>query len=264
MSSPYADLGRPPLSARALRAALAPDWDLRVVAETGSTNADVVAAARAGAAEGYVVVAEAQAAGRGRLGRNWVAPARSGLTFSVLLRPAVVPAAEWGWLPLLAGVALAEAVQARTELAVRLKWPNDLLAPGGGKLAGILAEVAGGAVVLGFGLNVSTTRAELAELPGASSLALESVPNPDRDPLLRSILRGLGTAYQGWLNGGAGPVPAFRGWCETIGRAVRVELPGGGVVQGTATGVDPAGRLLVRAADGTERAWAAADVEHLR
>src|SRR5262245_32869680 len=107
--------GRPGLVASALADALVRDgglWrEIRVVAETGSTNEDVAVAARAGAPEGLVVVAEAQTAGRGRFERRWVSPPRAGLTFSALLRPGpAVPPQRWSWLPLLAGLALHRAV----------------------------------------------------------------------------------------------------------------------------------------------------------
>src|SRR5689334_25409181 len=108
------------------------------------------------APEGAVLVAEHQATGRGRLDRTWVSPPRAGLTVSFLLRPDV-PAARRGWLPLLTGVALAEAVGEVTGVRASLKWPNDLLAVDGRKLAGILAESTGTAVVVGVGLNVNTT-----------------------------------------------------------------------------------------------------------
>ena len=111
MTSPWRDLDRPPLREAALRASLVVDggvWtDLRVVEETGSTNADVAAAVRAGSPEGLVVVAERQSAGRGRADRTWQAPLRSGLALSVLLRP-TAPRETWGWLPLVAGLAVAE------------------------------------------------------------------------------------------------------------------------------------------------------------
>src|SRR5882762_725474 len=156
-ASPYRDLDRPPLHEAALRRALVvPDglWTaIEVRAETGSTNADVAEAARAGAAEGLVVVAERQRAGRGRQGRQWESPPRAGLAVSVLLRPQT-PTGRYGWLPLLAGVALVETVRRLGELDAVLKWPNDLLIAER-KCAGILAEAAAGAVVVGIGLNVS-------------------------------------------------------------------------------------------------------------
>src|SRR4029453_15696405 len=159
--SPYTDLDRPPLGERSLqRALIVPGgfWQrLEIRAETGSTNADVAAAGLAGAAEGLVVVAEAQTAGRGRRDRQWVSPPRAGLTLSVLLRPgdAGVAAGAYAWLPLLAGVALVEAVRRVAEVDAALKWPNDLLV-GEGEAAGILAEVAGEAGGVGVGLNGAT------------------------------------------------------------------------------------------------------------
>ena len=147
--------------------------EVRVVAETGSSNADVLAAAREGAREGMVLVAESQTAGRGRMGRRWTSPPRAGLTFSVLLRPYGVPAALLGWLPLLAGCAVAAAVPAVTAVHPRLKWPNDVLV-GDAKLAGILAERSGSAVVVGIGINVFQRRDELPPGVAATSLLLEA------------------------------------------------------------------------------------------
>ena len=141
---------------------------VEVVDRTGSTNADLLARALGGAPEGVLLAAEAQSAGRGRMGRAWVSPPRAALTFSLLVRPAAVPRARRGWLPLLAGVAVATAVTAVTGVQTRLKWPNDVLT-GPAKLAGILAEAVGEAVVVGVGLNVST---EPGELPPAGPGAL--------------------------------------------------------------------------------------------
>src|SRR5437870_5676384 len=124
VTSPWRDLDRPPLREAALRAALVTAgalWtDVRVVEETGSTNADVAAAARAGAPAGLVLAAERQSAGRGRAGRTWVAPARAGLAVSVLLRP-TAPPETWGWLPLLAGLAVVGPLAAMSGLDLGLK-----------------------------------------------------------------------------------------------------------------------------------------------
>ena len=141
--------------------------EVRVVEETGSTNADLLAQARSGAGEGLVLVAEAQTSGRGRMGRRWISPPRRSLTFSVLLRPAV-PAGRLGWLPLLAGVAVASALQQTAGVDARLKWPNDVLVDGA-KIAGILAERWTNAVVIGTGINVLQHRGELP-VPTATSL----------------------------------------------------------------------------------------------
>ena len=113
VTNPYGNLDRPPLHGRALHSALVHPGglftDISVVTATGSTNADLAGAARAGGTQGLVLVAEQQTAGRGRLDRTWVAPPRAALTFSVLLRPPL-PASALGWLPLLTGVAVAGAV----------------------------------------------------------------------------------------------------------------------------------------------------------
>lgn len=266
MGSPWTDLDRPPLSAAGLARALDNTrWtDVRLLAEAPSTNAVAVEAAKAGAPAGVLVVAERQTAGRGRLGRTWTAPARAALTFSVLLRP-TTPAATWGVLPLLAGVAVVEALRAVCRVDVRLKWPNDVLAPNGGKLAGILAERVDDAVVVGVGLNVSTRRDELP-VPAATSLALEGAASTDRLPILAEVLRALDRRCSAWEAAGGAPrtvLPAYREICETIGREVRVELPGGDVVTGVAVAVDDDGRLIVREAE-AERAWSAGEVVHLR
>jgi BirA family biotin operon repressor/biotin-[acetyl-CoA-carboxylase] ligase len=273
VASPWSDLDRPPLSARALTAALVRDgglWrEIRVVGETGSTNDDLVAAAQAGAVSGSVLVAEAQTAGRGRLGRDWVSPPRAGLTFSVLLRPGpAVPVARWSWLPLLAGLAGQRAVRRLAELEAWLKWPNDLLlGPRRRKVSGLLAQVTGDAVVLGVGVNVTTRRAELPR-PDTTSLLLEDAACTDRDPLLRALLRQLAADYQGWSTAGGDPVASgllagYTAGCDTVGRAVRAALPDGGTVEGVAARLDDAGRLVLHTAAG-DRVLSAADVTHLR
>ena len=251
--------------------------DIEVVAVTGSTNADLLARAADGAPEGIVLAAEEQSAGRGRMGRAWVSPPRAALTFSALLRPLPVAPARRGWLPLLAGVALASAVREVTAVDARLKWPNDLLA-GDAKLGGILTEAAGGAVVVGIGLNVSTEPDELPP-PGpgpaspAGSLAATSLravgsASLDRDLLLTGILGELEHWYLAWRRAGGdaercGLAGEYTRLCATIGRQVRAELPGGRLVSGLAAGIDPAGRLIVRVPGG-ELPVAAGDVVHLR
>jgi BirA family biotin operon repressor/biotin-[acetyl-CoA-carboxylase] ligase len=286
VTSPYTDLDRPPLSARRLAAALVAEaglWtrlDLR--AETGSTNADAADAARAGEPEGLVVVAEAQTAGRGRRGRTWTSPPRAGITASVLLRPGLaVPELEWpaaqpaayGWLPLLAGVALVETVTRLAEVPAVLKWPNDLMV-GDLKCAGILAEgvPSGGqapAVVLGIGLNVTLRAGELPPDRPATSLQLAGAAMTDRDPLLRALLRALGDWYSRWrLAGGdaeaSGLAEAYRHHCGTIGRSVRVRLPSGEELAGEATTVDADGQLVVHTTGGGSQSVAAGDVLHVR
>jgi BirA family biotin operon repressor/biotin-[acetyl-CoA-carboxylase] ligase len=264
----YSDLERPGLRSDDLRRALVtPDgpWtDLRIVPETGSTNADVAALAREGAPAGLVLVAESQIAGRGRLDRVWTAPPRSGLTFSVLLRPVEVPASRWGWFPLLTGLAVCVPLARLSGLDVSLKWPNDVLV-GDRKVGGILAERAGDALVIGMGLNVSLTEAELPA-PTATSLALEGSDVVDRDPILRAVLRELALGVQVFTAAAGEPAelaPRYRAACSTIGRTVQIHLPGGRRLVGLAEDVDEDGRLVVRGEDGPETVGAG-DVVHVR
>jgi BirA family biotin operon repressor/biotin-[acetyl-CoA-carboxylase] ligase len=221
------------------------------VARTGSTNADLLARARQGAPEGTVLVAEEQTAGRGRMNRSWVSPPGAALTFSFLLRPAAIPVPRQGWLPLLAGVAVAAAVRGVTGADATLKWPNDVLARGG-KLAGILAEATGDAVVIGIGLNVSTGPDELPP-PGpgglpATSLRILGVRQLAREPLLTGILLSFERRYTAWRAARGHPAELreeYKSLCETLNRQVRVERPGGQVLSGEAVDVDSDGRLLV-------------------
>jgi BirA family transcriptional regulator, biotin operon repressor / biotin---[acetyl-CoA-carboxylase] ligase len=279
-----------PLDAAGLRAAVVrPDglWrDVEVTAVTGSTNADLLARAGRGEPEGAVLVAEQQTAGRGRQGRAWVAPPGAALTFSVLLRPAAVPRSRLGWLPLLAGVAVAAAARTAAGVDAWLKWPNDVLAApanalagGSGrfvpprKLAGILAEATGDAVVIGIGLNVSTGPAELPP-PGpgalaATSLRLEQARSLDRGELLAAILAGLERRYLTWrrFSGDterSGLRAEYTHVCATLGRRVRAELPSGEMLDGLASGIDAEGRLLVSVPPEAELPVAAGDIVHLR
>jgi BirA family transcriptional regulator, biotin operon repressor / biotin---[acetyl-CoA-carboxylase] ligase len=263
-----------PLRADALRQAVAGGvsrlWtSVEVAASTGSTNADLLAR---GGPEGQVLVAEEQTAGRGRAGRTWVSLPGASLTFSVLLRPTSVPPSSRGWLPLLTGVAVAAAVRSTAGVAAGLKWPNDVLVRDR-KLAGILAEQSpdGDVVVVGVGLNVATPQDALPVSPTglpATSLLVEGA-DVGREPLLTEILRSLERWYLGFR---ADPDPArsgllaeYRAACATLGRQVRVELPAGRVLAGTAEDIDHGGRLLVRPAGATSATpVSAGDVIHLR
>ncbi|MEV8043239.1 biotin--[acetyl-CoA-carboxylase] ligase [Streptomyces griseoluteus] len=275
--SRWSDLDRPPLNVTALRRGLLHEGGLwtsvDVVQRTGSTNSDLVARAASGAAdEGAVLVAEEQTAGRGRLDRRWTAPPRSGLFFSVLLRPAEVPLERWGWLPLLTGVAVATGLSRAAGVDTALKWPNDLLVTVGGeerKAGGILAERAGeDGVVVGVGLNVSL-RADELPVPQAGSLALADAVSTDRDTLLRSVLRSLETWYDRWRSAGGDPVTStlqetYAAGCATLGRQVRAELPGDRALLGEAVAIDGDGRLVIATAEGVREAVGAGDIVHLR
>jgi BirA family biotin operon repressor/biotin-[acetyl-CoA-carboxylase] ligase len=261
---------RPPLDRDRLSAVdpdVVPGLVIEVLESTSSTNAVVVERARTGAPDGLVVVAEDQTAARGRLDRTWETPARSSLSFSMLLRPQA-PTRSWPWLPLLTGYALDKALKG-AGYAAGVKWPNDVLI-GEKKVAGILVERVetdqGPAAVVGIGLNVDLTPEELP-VPTATSLAIESGQAPDRTDLLIGVLQTLREAFDTWEVGGdlAGMrlAESYTRACVTIGQRVRVELPSGEALVGTATGVDPGGRLKVQH-DGGTTAVAAGDVIHVR
>ncbi|HEX4728084.1 MAG TPA: biotin--[acetyl-CoA-carboxylase] ligase [Jatrophihabitans sp.] len=239
-------------------------WRLTVLASTGSTNTDLLAAAATGAPDRSVLAAELQTGGRGRLDRGWTSPSQAGLTFSVLLRPAV-PAPSWGWLPLLAGLTLRRTIGGDAAL----KWPNDLLlGPDDGKVAGILAQTGKGAVVIGIGLNVTLTASELP-VPTATSLALQGVEQLDRTALLAGFLTELDAVLGRWQGSGgdaeaSGLAAEYRDGCRTIGQQVSVQLPDR-TVTGRVLDVDPAGRLVLQPDDGGPgMPIAAGDVTHTR
>ncbi|MCD7438775.1 biotin--[acetyl-CoA-carboxylase] ligase [Streptomyces lincolnensis] len=275
--SRWSDLDRPPLNAPALRRGLVRDgglWcDVDVVQRTGSTNADLVALAERGdAEEGAVLVAEEQTSGRGRLDRRWTAPPRSGLFFSVLLKPAEVPVTRWGWLPLLTGVAVATGLSRAAGVDTALKWPNDLLVTVAGeerKAAGILAERAGpDGVVIGVGINVTLREDELP-VPQAGSLALAGAVSTDRDTLLRGVLRSLEQWYTRWRTAQGDPAVSglqetYAAGCATLGRTVRAELPGDRSIVGEAVAVDGDGRLVIATEAGVQEPVGAGDIVHLR
>ena len=273
----WSDLERPPLRQASLRAALtvgAEAWrSVEVVAETGSANADLLERAQAGEPGGAVLVADSQNHGRGRLGRTWTSPPRSGITVSVLVRPAA-PVEEWAWLSLATGLAVTDALIRVCGLPASLKWPNDVLVPATGvvhhdyagdrlKVAGILAELAGTGVVLGIGLNVSQDESELP-VPTATSLRLAGSATTDRDTVLRAVLRALSRRLAEFETDRPGLAAAYRERCSTIGATVRAELPDGTSRTGVAEGVDDAGRLLLRTEDDSVIRLSAGDVMHIR
>jgi len=284
-----ADVARPPLRASVLRdLLLAPGGPLdrlELVPTTGSTNSDLAAAVRAdpeGWAGRGLYVADHQADGRGRLGRSWETPPRAALTLSVVVWPDL-PAATLGWLSLLTGLAAVNAVRATAGVPATLKWPNDLLVPapdgavleGWGdqrKVGGILGEVVttprGTALVIGVGLNVSQTPEELP-VPSATSLAAVGADDVDREVLLVALVDALVGVAERWRVAAgdpwaAGLVDDLAQVCSTLGRPVRVDLPGGGGFAGVATGFARDGSLVVVDPAGTERTVVAGDVQHLR
>lgn len=238
----------------------------RVVESTGSTSADVLALAAAGAPEGTVVVSDEQTAGRGRMGRTWVSAPGAGLWFSVLLRMDGTERRTAGLVPLMAGVAVADAV-GRAGVPAVLKWPNDVIVEhraggaGPGKLAGILAESDGaGAVVVGIGVNVSQDASALP-VPEATSLRLEGAAIA-RSDLLVEVLSGLHDHLADLREAdGERTMAEYRRLCVTIGRQVSATLPSGEVIVGEALDVADDGRLGIHQ-PGNTRYVAAADVIH--
>lgn len=260
---------RRPIDVDALRAAVAPaGWRrVDVVDETGSTNADLIARAASGEdIAGAVLIAEHQTAGRGRNGRTWTAVPHAQLTVSAAVDTTGVPAEAWGWIPLLTGLAVVDAVAEVAGVRAGLKWPNDVLAgPQAGKLAGILAEVASpqSVVVVGVGLNVSLAADELPTSE-ATSLGLLGAEAVDRTALAAALLRALSAGVTTLTSGVDDALVArYTAASLTIGSTVRATLPGDRALVGQAVGVDDQGRLRIEA-DGDVVTVSAGDIVHLR
>ncbi|OII38498.1 hypothetical protein BIU98_13750 [Curtobacterium sp. MMLR14_010] len=261
---------------------------LDVRESTGSTNADLLQAA-SGLPHGSVVATLDQTAGRGRLDRSWTAPTGQTLAASVLVR-ADLDDRDRGWLPLVAGAAMRDAVRAALEPApddvtdgtdasrasrpdgterVLVKWPNDVLVDGR-KVCGILCQVADdGAVVVGAGVNL-TIPADALPTPNATSLVAAGATGDAAglaDAVLSGFVTGVREAVVALTTGGADADAVrshVRSVCGTIGARVRLELPDGSVVEADATGIDDDGRITIRDRDGVSRGVAVGDVTHLR
>lgn len=239
--------------------------ELRVAASSTSTNSDLLALAADPAVPSFsTLLTFDQTAGRGRLDRTWVAPAGTALALSVLVRDALRhPLA--GWLPLLAGLTLVEALDVQVPGRVVVKWPNDLLLDRR-KVCGLLVEVAPGGrdAVVGSGLNLAQT-AEQLPVETATSFALAGVAlsAEQLDTVIAGYLRRLRNELDA-----PGPVSRLRervvARCATVGQRVRVVLADGSTLVGTATGIDGAGRLEVAPEDGDVVAVAVGDVTHVR
>lgn len=250
----------------------------RWVPEIGSTNTELLAAARRGEAEGAVLIADLQTAGRGRRGRTWTAPPGTSLMISVLLRPApdALTPSQASLVTSAFAAAAVEAVAQLTGAEIGIKWPNDLVvdSPTGAgyrKLAGILTEsvVADGAVealVVGMGMNTGWPEvpAELSDV--ATSLNLLVGAEIDRPRLARTLLSGFDVRYRRLV--GPGGVEATlaeaRAGSATLGRQVRVELNDDSALVGIAWDLDADGRLVVRDDEGRDHAVSVGDVVHLR
>lgn len=253
---------RTPLDRERLRSST-PGFSVLVTDETASTNADLATAAREGAPAWSVHTTDHQASGRGRLDRSFTMPPLTGVAVSTLIRPTEVPARRWPWLPLVAGIAVVDTVRS-VGVDVGLKWPNDVLTGDDRKLCGILVERVetpqGPAAIIGIGLNVGLTREELP-VPTATSLLLERASSTDRTALVATLLSNLRDRVELWRDPARADELAdvYTAMCTTLGREVRIERADGSFVDGTATGVDESGCLVV-----DDVAWSAGDVTHLR
>ncbi|MGB3773025.1 MAG: biotin--[acetyl-CoA-carboxylase] ligase [Rhodococcus sp. (in: high G+C Gram-positive bacteria)] len=279
----WENLDRPALDGRAIARALVDGprgtWSkVDVVARTGSTNADLLAVAST-APDRSALIADAQDAGRGRHSRPFTAPPRSQVIVSALASfPGIAPASV-GWLPLLTGIVVVDVLRSVSEVDAVLKWPNDVLLRGnsgtgyvGGKVAGILVEVASThpvvRAVAGVGINVTLTEDELP-VPTATSLQLAGATVIDRGTLVRAFLRGMGSALDDWRDCGwdtESIADLYRSRCDTLGRRVRVTMPGDTTLEGTATDIDEHGRVVIvpESGDRSPVAISAGDVTHLR
>lgn len=229
--------------------------EIRTVAETGSTNADMIALAATGLHEGVWLRAERQTIGRGRQGRAWMSPPGnfSGSTL-VRLRPSDPPAAT---LALVAAVAVEEVVGAYLPGRAYIKWPNDLLVDGA-KLSGILLERAEDAVVIGIGVNLARHPGDIER--AATSLTAQGVAVAPED-----FAETLAEAFSRWVERwrGEGVDVVRRQWVERahpVGAPLTARLPDGSAVDGLFAGLDAEGALILRLADGTRRVIHAGDV----
>lgn len=238
-----------------------------IVASTGSTNADLIARHTAGEdIRGTVLLAEYQSAGRGRNGRIWTAPPHSHIALSLGVDVGSIIPQHWGWLPLLTGVALADAVRTTTGIDAGVKWPNDVMV-GTGKLAGVLTEVISpdSVAVVGLGLNVTLTPQEAPDVRAVSLYTL-GAEILDRDVLVGAILHKLVTRIQRWQStGGADPTLAedYRLYSLTLGTQVRATLLDGCTITGVAVDIDSVGQLRINTGQNIVTV-SAGDITHLR
>ena len=257
----------PPDLAAALRASASrrgrlgePAW---YFSETTSTNDVAASLAERGAAQGTTIIASAQTAGRGRLGRGWHSPPGAGLYISIVFRDRRVASL----LTLAGGVAVADGIRTATGLPVDIKWPNDIVVPAGQssrprrlKLAGLLAEASTGAqglqhVILGIGINVRTAAYPPDLAAVATSIERELGRPADASAVLAETLVVL-NAQAERLAAGSGDAAVLDRWRalapSAVGSPVEWERAGRRC-RGTTAGIDRDGALLVRGEDGTER-----------
>lgn len=253
---PMAVSERQPLSKADLSRRLDTKWcgrAIHLLEEVGSTNAFALDCAARGAEHGTVIAAESQTAGRGREGRMWFSPPYENLYLTVLLKR--LPDADRSpWIPLLAGLATARAVEALTSQSPSLKWPNDILLDEG-KIGGVLCEQASrgthlGGVAVGIGLNVNTSREAFPDAlqGGATSIAAQTGRSWEREGLVVQMLQEFERLYDQLCEaeGGRALREAYVARCSTLGRRVRVILTSQRTIVGDAIDLGPDGALRIR------------------
>ncbi len=250
------DTPRAPLDQSRITAALSRYWRVSVVDLTTSTQDDLATKANAGEAKnGDVIIANYQSAGRGRLDRTFIAPASTALLFSIYLQPQR-ERDDWGFLPLLAGFSIADTLR-KINANVSIKWPNDLLIDEM-KIGGIISTAAGSGVVIGIGINVSTTASELP-VETATSLKLAGVSKLDRNFLLPLLLNAFETDFTAW-DQGESFLEKYSQLSATRGREVTIIGPAESAMRSRAQSFDEQGRLHLE--DG--QIVTVGDVIHLR
>jgi len=250
------DMPRAPLDQSQIAATLSHYWRVSVVDLTTSTQADLAEKINSGdAGNGDVIVANFQSAGRGRLDRTFSAPASTALLFSLYLTPQR-SRKDWGFLPLLAGISVAETLNSMNA-GISIKWPNDLLI-NEKKVGGIISTMHGDGVIIGIGINVSMSAQELP-VESATSLGLAGVSLLDRNLLLSKILNSLETDFTQW-DLGESFLDRYLDISATITRNVRIEMPGGREILAKAISIDEQGQLNLD--DG--QVVSVGDVIHLR
>ena len=245
---------RTPLDTSAISAALAADyWRVRVVDAVASTQDELKSEL---VSNGDCIVSEYQSAGRGRLDRSFDSPPNVALLLSFFIEPR--RSGEWGWIPLIVGVAVARTLNAATNsTAYKTKWPNDVICESG-KVSGILCERYGEGIIVGIGMNVSTLPEELP-VESASSIFIESGVELDRNKLLGAILGNFQELFARW-DAGANLSSTYRALSQTIGSQVKVIMPDTKTVTGLAIEIDAEGRLKLESGD----LISVGDVLHLR
>lgn len=252
------DAPRAPLDRRAISHEISQYWRVRVVEVTGSTQDDLYKEVTENPPiPKSVLVTEYQSAGRGRLDRTFDAPPSSALLFSIYIEPKV-ERDEWSFLTLLAGVSVQEALTSLdAAIKVDIKWPNDLLI-NEKKVAGMIAQVTPKGVVLGIGINVEMSEAELP-VENATSLALNNFSQLNRNLILAAILNHFEVNLQMW-EVGKSFLPEYRQSCATIGRDIEITLPGGSTLRSKAADISHSGALILENGESVT----VGDVVHLR